>query len=43
MSSISLRIPEDVIADLKLLAPTLGFSGTSPCCERTSDKAFDGI
>jgi hypothetical protein len=27
MTSISLRIPEDVIADLKAIAPTLGFSG----------------
>lgn len=27
MTSISLRIPENVIADLKEIAPTLGFSG----------------
>ncbi len=27
MASISLRIPEDVVEDLKALAPTLGFSG----------------
>ncbi|HMD99102.1 MAG TPA: hypothetical protein VKM93_17455 [Terriglobia bacterium] len=27
MSTISIRIPEDVIEDLKLLAPVLGFSG----------------
>jgi hypothetical protein len=30
MSTISLRIPEDVIEDLKLLAPALGFSGYQP-------------
>ena len=30
MASISLRIPEDVIADLKRLAPILGFSGYQP-------------
>jgi hypothetical protein len=27
MTSISLRVPEDVIQDLKAIAPTLGFSG----------------
>src|ERR1035438_1037772 len=27
MTSISLRVPEDVIEDLKAIAPTLGFSG----------------
>ena len=30
MTSISLRIPEDVIEDLKSVAPTLGFSGYQP-------------
>src|SRR5215469_17036753 len=30
MSTISLRIPDDVIDDLKLLAPVLGFSGYQP-------------
>jgi hypothetical protein len=30
MSTISIRIPEDVIEDLKLLAPVLGFSGYQP-------------
>ncbi len=30
MTSISLRIPEDVIEDLKGIAPTLGFSGYQP-------------
>jgi hypothetical protein len=30
MASISLRMPEDVIDDLKSLAPTLGFSGYQP-------------
>ena len=30
MSTISIRIPEDVIDDLKLLAPVLGFSGYQP-------------
>jgi hypothetical protein len=27
MTSISLRVPEDVIEDLRAIAPTLGFSG----------------
>jgi len=30
MTVISLRIPEDVIEDLKEIAPTLGFSGYQP-------------
>jgi hypothetical protein len=30
MTTISIRIPEDVIEDLKLLAPVLGFSGYQP-------------
>jgi hypothetical protein len=30
MASISLRVPEDVIDDLKAVAPTLGFSGYQP-------------
>ena len=30
MASISLRMPEDVIEDLKAVAPTLGFSGYQP-------------
>lgn len=30
MSMISLRIPEDVLEDLKLVAPRLGFSGYQP-------------
>jgi hypothetical protein len=30
MTSISLRIPEDVIEDLRVVAPTLGFSGYQP-------------
>jgi hypothetical protein len=30
MTSISLRLPEDVIEDLKELAPLLGFSGYQP-------------
>ena len=30
MASISLRVPEDVIEDLKAIAPTLGFSGYQP-------------
>jgi hypothetical protein len=30
MTTISIRIPEDVIDDLKLLAPVLGFSGYQP-------------
>ncbi len=30
MTTISIRVPEDVIEDLKLVAPTLGFSGYQP-------------
>ena len=30
MTVISMRIPEDVIEDLKEIAPTLGFSGYQP-------------
>jgi uncharacterized DUF497 family protein len=30
MTTISLRVPEDVIEDLKEIAPTLGFSGYQP-------------
>ncbi len=30
MSSVTLRIPEDVIDDLKRIAPKLGFSGYQP-------------
>ena len=30
MTTISIRIPEDVIADLKEIAPALGFSGYQP-------------
>jgi hypothetical protein len=30
MTSITLRIPEDVIEDLKRIAPLLGFSGYQP-------------
>ena len=30
MTSISIRIPEDVIEDLKAVAPALGFSGYQP-------------
>jgi hypothetical protein len=30
MITISLRVPEDVIEDLKEIAPTLGFSGYQP-------------
>jgi hypothetical protein len=30
MSTVSIRIPGDVIEDLKLLAPVLGFSGYQP-------------
>lgn len=30
MTSITLRIPEDVVQDLKNLAPALGFSGYQP-------------
>ncbi len=30
MTSISIRVPEDVIDDLKRVAPALGFSGYQP-------------
>jgi hypothetical protein len=30
MSSVTLRIPEDVVEELKRLAPTLGFAGYQP-------------
>jgi hypothetical protein len=30
MTTISIRMPEDVIEDLKLVAPMLGFSGYQP-------------
>lgn len=30
MTTISIRLPEDVIEDLKVLAPVLGFSGYQP-------------
>lgn len=30
MTTISLRIPEDVVEDLKRVAPLLGFSGYQP-------------
>ncbi len=30
MTSITLRVPEDVIEDLKNIAPALGFSGYQP-------------
>jgi hypothetical protein len=30
MTTISIRVPEDVIDDLKILAPALGFSGYQP-------------
>ncbi|HXO20003.1 MAG TPA: hypothetical protein VOA87_08780 [Thermoanaerobaculia bacterium] len=30
MTTISIRLPEDVIDDLKRLAPVLGFSGYQP-------------
>jgi hypothetical protein len=30
MTSVTLRMPEDVVADLKRIAPLLGFSGYQP-------------
>ena len=30
MTSVTLRVPEDVVADLKRVAPLLGFSGYQP-------------
>ena len=30
MSSVTLRMPEDVVEDLKRIAPALGFSGYQP-------------
>jgi hypothetical protein len=38
MTTISLRIPQDVIDDLKEIAPTLGFSGYQPLM-----KAYIGL
>ena len=33
MTSITIRIPEDVIEDLKRMAPLLGFSGYQPLAQ----------
>lgn len=30
MSSVTLRMPDDIVRELKRLAPTLGFSGYQP-------------
>ena len=30
MSSVTLRMPDDVVEDLKRVAPTLGFAGYQP-------------
>ena len=30
MSSVTLRMPEDVVEDLKRVAPTMGFAGYQP-------------
>ena len=30
MTSVTIRMPEDVVADLKRIAPVLGFSGYQP-------------
>ncbi len=38
MTSITLRIPVDVVESLKEIAPLKGFSGTSPCLRHTSGK-----
>ena len=49
MTSVTIRMPEDVIADLKKLAPILGFSGYQPLIRtyigqglRTDLKRLDG-
>jgi hypothetical protein len=34
MTSVTIRMPEDVVADLKKVAPLLGFSGYQPLCSR---------
>ncbi|MDB9376017.1 hypothetical protein [Nodularia sphaerocarpa] len=49
MTSVTIRIPEDVIEDLKRIAPLLGFSGYQPLIRayigqglRTDLERFDG-
>ena len=49
MNSVTIRIPEDVIEDLKRIAPLLGFSGYQPLIRayigqglRTDLERFDG-
>ena len=49
MTMISLRIPEDVVEDLKRIAPLLGFSGYQPLIRayigqglRTDIERFEG-
>ena len=43
MVTISLRIPEDVIEDLKRVAPQSGFSGHQPLMRATSVKGSERI
>src|ERR1035437_7671403 len=38
MTVISLRIPDDVIEELKEIAPSLGFSGYQPLIDRKSTR-----
>jgi hypothetical protein len=39
MATISLRMPEDVVEDLKRVAPLLGFSGYQPPMRATLGRA----
>lgn len=43
MVSISLRIPENVIEDLKEIAPSLGFTAISPSSRPISAKVCEKI
>lgn len=39
MTSITLRIPVDVVESMKTIAPQRGFPDTRPCSSHTSAKA----
>jgi hypothetical protein len=41
MATITIRIPEDVIEDLKRIAPLLGLSGYHPLVRAYLGKGFD--
>lgn len=40
MTSITLRIPEDIVDDLKRIAPQLGFSGYQPLIRAYIDQGL---